>query len=103
RVDSGSGVRGERQRGLPEQLARGLIEGPKLTIVVRCSDENQSSRGDNRASIALAACVLHALLRQLRIFAERDLPHIFAGVQVNGIESTPRRRDRRVAIGVQKL
>ena len=35
-VDCGSGVCGERQHGLPEELAGGIIECPKLAVIYRC-------------------------------------------------------------------
>ena len=55
---------------------------------------------DDRPAVVVAAGVLQPFRRQLGILAERNLPADRAGVEIDRVERAPRRRDRRVAVGV---
>src|SRR5690606_19177948 len=43
-----------------------------------------------------------ALFGEFRIFAERYLPEVLTGVEVDRVERSPGRLDRRVAVGVEE-
>src|SRR5437867_10895739 len=101
-VGGGRCVPGGGERRRPQQCPRGLVEGAELAVVVRRPDEYQAARGDERTSIVLAARGGRAVRRELAILAQRDLPDVTTGVQVDGAERAPGRRYRRVSIRVQE-
>lgn len=79
-IASRSCVSREGKRGFPEELAGGFVVGAKFFIEVRRSDEEQSTRGDDRTAIVFRSSIGLALSRQFRILAERDLPNVFSGI-----------------------
>ncbi len=56
-----------------------------------------------RPAVVLGAGIRQALGRELGILAKRHTPDEVARVEVDGIQRAPRRRDRRVAIGIEEL
>ena len=97
------GVAGGGHRRLPQERARGLVEGADLPVVVRRRDEDQAAGGDDRAAVVLAAGILQSLRHELGILAERNLPRVLAGIQVDGVERAPRRRGCGIAVRVEEL
>jgi hypothetical protein len=79
-----SSVTGEWQNCLPEKLAGLFVKGAKLAVVMRCADEEESTGSYNAPPMVLRARVFESLRNQLGIFAERNLPGIVAGIQVDG-------------------
>src|SRR5712664_2127101 len=67
-VGGGSGVAGEGEICFPKQLAGGFIEGAEFFVEVGCSDEQQPSRGDDRAAVIFRARVFLSLRSEFRIF-----------------------------------
>src|SRR5712664_864402 len=100
---SGSRVGGEGKRCFPKQLTGGFIEGAELLVEVGCSDEQQSACANNGTAVIFRAGVLLAFCRKLRVFAERNLPDIFAGVQIDSVQSAPRRSYGGIAFRVEKF
>src|SRR3974390_2796568 len=101
-IGGGGGVAGERERRFPKQLAGGLIEGAELLVVVGGADEKKAAGGDDWPAIVLGAGVFHALSWEFGVFTERNLPDVFAGVQIDGVERAPRGLDGGVTIGIEK-
>src|SRR5207249_9319198 len=91
-----------RERRLPQQGAGALVKGPDLAVVVRRTDEHQTTRRDHRTAVVLAAGAGHALRRELVILAERNLPDVPARAQVDGAERAPGRLDGRISVGIQE-
>src|SRR6266446_980196 len=102
-VGSGSRVDGEGKRCFPKQLTGGFIEGAEPLVEVGCSDEQQSACANNGTAVIFRAGVLLAFCRKLRVFAERNLPDIFAGVQIDGVQSAPRRSNGGISFRVQEF
>src|SRR5579885_3256146 len=97
------GVPGKGQSRLPEQLARGLIKRPELLIKIRRPDKQQTSCRDNRPAIVFRSRMGHALRRQLRVNAQRDLPRILPRIQIDRVQRAPGRRNGRVPVWIQEL
>src|SRR5262249_22203118 len=87
----------------PEQLARLFVEGAELAVEVRRGDEDQAAGGHDGAPVVLASRVLQALRGELGMLAERNLPRAFAGIEIDCVQGSPRRRDGGVAVGVEEL
>ena len=98
-VRCGSGIAARGQRRFPQQLSGGFVESVKLAVVVGSADEEQAAGCDHWSAVVLAACVANSLGDQLGKFAEGNLPHDLAGVQVDGVERAPRRLDGGVPSG----
>ena len=83
-------------------LPGGLIEGAELFVVVGGTDKEKAACGDDGAAVVFAARVGHAFGSEFGIFAEIYFPGVFAGVEVDGVERSPRRSDGGVAVGIEK-
>ena len=94
------GIPGKRQRRLPQQFARQLVERAQLAIEIGGGDEEQAAGGDDGPAVVVAAGVAQALRDELGIFAERNLPANRAGVEIDRVQRAPRRRDRRIAVRI---
>src|SRR5208283_3189782 len=101
-IRGGCSIPRERKCGLPEQLTGGFVEGAEFLVVVRGPNEKQSARSDDRPAVILRTGILHALCHQFRVFAERNLPDIFAGIEVDGIQRAPRRLNCGVTVRIEK-
>ena len=66
-------------------------------------DEHQAASRDDWSAVVLTARVRQSLLDEIGIFSQRDLPRVLTGVQVDGIQGPPRRRDRGIVVGIEKL
>ena len=93
---------GRRQHGLPQQLARELVEGPDFAVEDGSGDEYQTSRGHQRAAVVLAARGVRARFGQFGILSERNPPGVIARSEVDGVERSPGRLDSRIAVGILK-
>src|SRR5207249_5281216 len=71
-VGRGRRVPRRRERRLPEQVARGLVERAELIVVVRRPDEYQPARSDHRTAVVLAPGVRHPRSRELAILPKWD-------------------------------
>src|SRR6185503_10459777 len=72
-----------RQRRLPEEPARRLVECPEFGIH-RCSNEHQAARGHDRTTVLLCA----------RRLAEWNSPDVVARVEIDRTQGAPGRLDR---------
>src|SRR6202040_1219810 len=97
-ISGGRRIARKRQRGLPQQLAAGFIEGAKFLVEAAGSDKQQSARGYNCASIIFCSRIRHAFRRERRILAEINLPYKLSRIQIDRVERAPGRSDRRVAV-----
>ncbi len=66
------------------------------------ADEEQAAGSDDRAAVIFGAGIFQALGGEFGIFAERNFPDKFAGVEIDSVERAPRGRYGRVAIGIEK-
>src|SRR5260370_40449848 len=80
----------------------GNMVGVKFFVVVGCADKEKSSSSDNRAAIIFRASVAQSCGSERRIVAKGNFPEIFASVEVDGIQSSPRRGDCGTAVRVEK-
>src|SRR5262249_46770404 len=96
------GVARKRKRRLPQNLSATLVEGPELVVEVRSADEQQTSSSHHAAAVVLASGRLHSPSDKRRILAKRNLPDDLASLQIYRIERSPRRRDRGVAVLIEK-
>lgn len=99
-VGAWSGRSGVREVPLPQKFARPGVEGAQLAVIDGRANKQYAAAGQNRAAVVLRAGVRLPFRHQLEVLAERDLPEILTGIQVDCIEGPPRRDDRRVAIGI---
>src|SRR5690606_41462883 len=86
---------------LPEHFARLRVQSPKH-FVSRGADEDEPSSRNHGPSVVLEARLRYAPRRQLRIFAQRHLPHDLARIHVDGIQRPPWRFHGRVALRVHE-
>ena len=94
---------GEGQLSLEKQLAGLGVEGAEHAVIHRRTDEEDAAGGDNGAAVALRASVLHTLSGKVGVLTEGNFPEVLAGLEVDGVEGSPRRRDSGVAIGVKEF
>ncbi len=87
---------------LPEQLAGPLIEGPKRAVA-RGGDEEQAAFRDDATAVVFGTRHRDAFLRQFPELAQSALPNMLTGIQVDGRQRSPGRRDRGVSVLVQEL
>ncbi len=99
-VGAWSGRSGVQEVPLPQKFARPGVEGAQLAVIDGRANKQYAAAGQNRAAVVLRAGVRLPFRHQLEVLAERDLPEILTGIQVDCIEGPPRRDDRRVAIGI---
>src|SRR5271168_4888205 len=59
-VGGGSGVAGEGERGFPEKLAGGFVEGAEFFVEVGGADEEKAAGGDDGAAVIFGAGIFHA-------------------------------------------
>jgi len=85
-----SRVAREWQRRLPKQRAGRLIKRSKFLVEVRRANQQEATRRHQRPAIIFRTRILHSLGRQVRIFAQRNFPHILAGVQIDRVQCPPR-------------
>src|ERR1039457_1007483 len=74
----------------------------ELVVEDSGTDEEQSARGDNRATVVIRAGISFPLGHQLRILSERNLPQILACVHVDRTQTAPGRRRRGIVIWIEK-
>ena len=97
-----SRVAHEWQRRLPKQRAGRLIKRSKFLVEVRRANQQEATRRHQRPAIIFRTRILHSLGRQVRIFAQRNFPHILAGVQIDRVQCPPGRSYRRVSLRIKK-
>src|SRR5215471_10028650 len=71
-------------------------------VVIRRSDEKQTSSRHQWTTVILRPSIVQPLGREFGIFAEVDFPLVLAGIQIDGVECSPRRREGGIAIGIEK-
>src|SRR5579859_3285213 len=71
-------------------------------VVVRGADKEKSTAGDDGAAVVFRASVMQSGRSKFRVFAEGNFPEIFAGIEIDGVESAPGRSDGGIAIGIEK-
>ena len=70
-------------------------------IVAGGADEDQTSCGSNSSAAVEHAGICNTHLFEFRVFAEWNLPHDVARVQVDGSHCTERRGDGRITFGIK--
>jgi hypothetical protein len=65
---------GEWESCLPKLGAGGTIKRTHLSVIDRCTDENESTRGDNRTAVIFGTSVFQPRSREFWILTERYLP-----------------------------
>src|SRR5262249_61412652 len=80
----------------------GVVDGAFCCVVVARGEEDPPPCRNDRSAVIFASGVFHACSGQFGIFAERNFPEVFAGIEVDGIESAPRRQNGGVAVGIKK-
>ena len=93
----------EGQRCLPQQFARGLVKGAELLVEIGCPNEYQAACGHDRPAVVFRARVFLSICGKLRILAQGNLPGVFAGIEVNGVQRSPRWQDCRISLRIQEL
>src|ERR1700733_8176602 len=78
------------------------VVGMEFFIEDSGSNEQQTSRGDDRTAVVIRCGGGNAFGDQLRIFTEWNLPQILAGVHVDRAECSPGRCCRRIIFGIKK-
>src|ERR1022692_3650377 len=101
-VYGGRCVSGKRQRRFPEQFAGELVEGAELSVEDCCRDEDQSAGGHDWSSKVLGAGRFHTFCSQLWVLAQRDLPGVFAGAEVDRVQRSPGRLAGRISLRIAK-
>src|SRR2546429_1366306 len=81
-IGDGRRIAGKRELGLPQQFSCGLVKRAKLLVIVRCTDEEESTRRHDWPAIIFAAGVRRTFGSKLGIFTQRNLPRVLAGVEV---------------------
>ena len=84
-------------------MAGGFVVGAEFLVEVGRADEEKASGGDDRATIVFCAGVGLALCGQLRILAEGNLPNVFPGIQIDGVERAPGRSHGGIALRIEKF
>lgn len=100
-VGGGGGVASGGEFGFPEFLAIGLVKGAEV-FVFGCPDEEEAACGGDGAAIVFSSGGWDTLGREFGEFAQGDRPEVFARVQIDGIEGSPRGFDGGVAIGIEE-
>src|ERR1700722_10750087 len=99
-IRRGRGNARRRHRVFPQELPRQLVERADLVVVDSCGDKKDAAFRHDSPTIVLTA---GGGVIQLRIITEWNLPDISTRVEIQRIQRSPRRADRRVAIRVQEL
>src|SRR5947207_14810820 len=95
-------IAGERKRSFPQQVACRLVEHTKLLVIIGSTDKDQPARGNDRPTIVFTSRVLHSLIGEFRIFANRNFPLEVTGIQVNRVQRAPWRSNRRISLRFEK-
>ncbi len=100
-VGGGGGVASGGEFGFPEFLAIGLVKGAEV-FVFGCPDEEEAACGGDGAAIVFSSGGRDTLGGEFGEFAQGDRPEVFARVEIDGIEGSPRGFDGGVAIGIEE-
>src|SRR5215468_8318953 len=92
----------ERKRRLPQELARRFVESAEFLVEVSCPDKQEAASSDNRSTVIFAPGVCHTFGGKLGVFAERNLPDVLTGVEIDGIQRSARRSDGGISVEVIK-
>ncbi len=87
---------------LPDLLTGFLFKGAEH-FVARSGDKEETACRGQRPPIRLHTRHRDAAFRELREFSQRNTPAVFAGIEVDRIEGSPRRSYPGVAFGVNEL
>src|SRR6267142_1423705 len=98
-----SGVAGEGKSGFPEKFARGFVKGAEFLVEICCTDKDEAPGGHDGTTIIFRAGAGEPFRRKLGIDSEWNFPDIFACVEIDGVQSSPRWSDCGIAFGVEKL
>src|SRR6185369_9749452 len=99
-VDAGGSITAKGQFSLPENLARFRIKSAK-GFVRGGTDKDQTAGRHHGAAVVLRARGWDAAGLQFRIFTQRNFPFDLAGIQVHGVQGTPRRFDGWITFRIQ--
>src|SRR6185312_15394567 len=91
------------QYGLPKKLSRLFIECPEFVVVVSSANEKKAARSYNAAAVIFRARIFHPFRYQLRILAERNLPGVIAGIEIDSRQRTPRWGASGVTVRIEKF
>src|ERR1700722_17816684 len=75
----------------------------KLPVIHRGADKQHPTRSHNRPAVVLCTGVLYAQFDQVRILAEWNFPQVVPRLEVNCIECSPRRRNRRITVWIEEF
>src|SRR5215472_3168830 len=84
-------IRREGQLCFPQQFPRSLVVGAEFFVENGCSDKEHSAGRNDGTTVIFRAGVGKALGNQVRILSKSLFPHIFAGIQTDGVQCPPRR------------
>src|SRR5882724_2990332 len=96
------GISRKWQICLPQQSSIRNIVGAELLVVVGCADEEKTASCDDRPAVIFRTGVAHSRRGQFRILAERNFPEVFAGVQIDGVQRSPWRKNCGITVWIKK-
>ena len=88
---------------LPQKRAGATVECVEFVVIEARTDEDDPSRSHDWSSVVFRASVLRPLCRQVRVLAERNLPKVFTGIEIDRVQSAPWRSDGGIVIRIEKL
>ena len=74
-----------------------------IFIEVGCPDEYKATRGDDRSAVVFCARLVLPLCGEIGVLAKWNLPGIVTSIEIDRVQSTPRRQDGWISFGIQKL